>query len=241
MGLFTAWGRDGANSHLEADQYNLLSDAAQRTTGVATDWYKQKLFVQSGVMDLTIENNATLADLVTPCDMEVDIYEIAVKKDIYVDDATQANRDIYDFINLCTAEQTVPNVADLASGGPITGATALTTLQPGWTPFQSSKMCEYFKILRKQKNFMTPGAFFTYQVKMGPREIVGTRWRYATGTGVADINTLPVYTRGTKVIMFICKGEPKGTAWSIPSMTVGMTKTFNYKMIKDGTNVAYVK
>jgi hypothetical protein len=237
----------GSGSDLSDDQIVLLKDAAQRTLGDAQYYYQQVIRVSSVVMDVTFESSAfypTGADPVVenPTDMEVDVYEIQCIRDVYVSDASQSQRDIYDFIINCTNAQPPPTTND-EEITPI--GSALTSTDMGWTPWQSSKFCRYFKILKKTKKYLTPGGFFTYQLRNAKERIVsGISFDVATNGGGVSTSTQPLCNKLTKLLLFVCKGEPLtnslGTSfWSIPRFTLGITKTFNYRIMEKNDNVGY--
>lgn len=244
LGVASIYSAFGNGSDLSDDQSRILSDTANRALGDATLYYRACAKVTSAVLDVTFENRADDAGAEPALtDMEVDVYELQCIRDVYVD-AGQASRDIYDFIINCTNTQPRPTVGDTAAGAAI--GSALTSDTIGWTPFQSSKFCRYFKINKKTKKYMTPGGFFTYQIRVpGDRTIKGTQFDVALDGGNTSADVQPIFNRHSKLLLFICKGEPLrnsvGTSyWSQPRFTLGVAKTFNYRIMDKAASSSYL-
>lgn len=233
----------GSNADLSDDQITLLKDCAARAYGDSTKYYQAQVKVTSAVLDVTVENRSD-DDLAIPsmCDCEVDVYELQCLRDVMVQDATQNNRDIYDFIINCCNEQPRPVVTDLTGGANIGSVLDSTTV--GWTPFANSRFCKYFRVLKKTKKYMTPGGYFTYQIRAPADKIVkGNAIDTPFDGGGTSTVVFPLFTKNTRVLLFIAKGEPltSGTSyWGKPRLTIGMTKSFNYRVVDKAMATGYV-
>jgi len=246
LGVASSLSAYGTANDLSDDQITILKDAALRTTNLDTQYFKQMVRISSVVLDVTFENRAYYPVALQPdvlTDMEVDIYELQCVRDVFVSDVSQGNRDIYDFITHCTNAQAQPTVGDL---GVTPIGTNLNSTEIGWTPFQSAKFCKYFKVLKKTKKYMTPGGYFTYQLRnAGERILTGLNMDVATDAGGTSTATQPLMNKMTKLLLFVCKGEPLtndiGTSfWSIPRFTLGQTKTINYRIVEKNTVNGYL-
>lgn len=247
LGVASSLSGYGTASDLSDDQITILKDAAQRALSDPAKYYQQSVKISSIVLDVTFENNAFFpqgdpaVEVLT--DMEVDVYELQCVKNVYIQDASQTNRDLYDFIVNCTSQQPRPSTDDVGItfiGNP------LTSEDIGWTPFQSSKFCQYFKVLKKTKKYMSPGGYFTYQLRNASERVIsGYNYDVATDTGGTSTTVQPLMTRHTKLLLFICKGQPttnaEGTSfWSQPRYTMGQTKTINYRILEKNAPTAYI-
>lgn len=252
LGVASLYSGYGTNFDLSDDQITLLKDAALRAYGDSTKFYQAQVKVTSAVLDITFENLADAADNAstpswftsTKVDAEVDIYELQCIRDVMIQDATQNNRDIYDFIINCTNEQPRPTTGD-DSAGAVIGST-LSSTNVGWTPFQSSKFCKYFKVLKKTKKYLTPGGYFTYQIRVPMDKIIkGNQIDVATDGGTSSTTVFPLFNKHSRILLFISKGEPltnvfEESYWARPNFTLGMTKTFNYRVVDKIMSTGYI-
>lgn len=249
IGVASLMSAFGTNSDLSDDQITILKDTASRAFGDSSKWFQAQAKVTSAVLDVTFENLSDDRTGVTRilskgCDLECDVYELICTRDVYVQDATQSNRDIYDFITNCCLEQPQPVVTDLTGGANL--GTALDSQVLGWTPFQSAKFCKYFKVLKKTKHYMSSGGFFTTQIRMPADQILrGNGFNIATDAGASSVTVEPLFNRKSKLLLFVCKAEPltndAGVAyWGVPNFTLGLTKTFNYRVVDKAMSTSYV-
>lgn len=252
LGVASIYSGYGSNFDLSDDQITILKDAALRAYGDSSKFYQAQVKVTSAVLDITFENITDAADVVTSpswynstkTDAEIDVYELQCVRDVMIQDATQNNRDIYDFITNCCNEQPRPTSGDTSAGAVIGSVLDSTTL--GWTPFQSSKFCKYFKILRKTKKYCTPGGYFTYQIRVPADKIIkGNQIDVATDGGTSSSTVFPLFNKHSRLLLFVCKGEPLTNVsdvsyWARPNFTMGMTKTFNYRIVDKAMTTGYV-
>lgn len=241
-GLFFGFGRSDS-ADLYDDIARINADAAAYSEGTTTLMAQQKVRMTSGVIDVTFENRASDgAEVPTPTDMEVDVYEMLCIRDIYIDDVNQSDRDIIDFFNYACVQQNPPKVDK--TGAAI--GTQLSVSQLGWTPFDTGLVGKYFKVLKKTKKYMTPGGFFTYQMRSpGNRTVSGDKLFVAGDNGAEGTGAKAIAYKGlTRILLFICKGEPFAFSgagrWSKPAFTLGQTKNFHYKVMEGSNKHAYV-
>lgn len=245
LGVASIYSGYGSNSDLSDDQITLLKDAALRAYGDSTKYYQAQVKVTSAVLDITFENRSDAVDAgSTPIDAEVDVYELLCVRDVMIDDIDQSDRDIYDFITNCCNQQPRPNAYDTNVGGAIGSVLDSTTM--GWTPWQSSKFCKYFKVLKKTKKYMTPGGYFTYQIRApGDKIIKGNQIDVSVDGGASSATVFPLFNKHSRLLLFVAKGEPLTNAggvsyWGRAAFTMGITKTFNYRVVDKIMSTGYV-
>lgn len=245
LGVASLYSGFGTNADLSDDQITLLKDAALRAYGDSTKYFQAQVKVTSAVLDVTFENRSDNADTpLTTVDAEVDVYELQCVRDVMIDDPVQSDRDIYDFITNCCNEQPRPTTGDTSAGAVI--GTSLDSTTIGWTPWQSSKFCKYFKVLKKTKKYLTPGGYFTYQIRSPADKIIkGNQIDVATDGGTSSAAVFPLFNKHTRLLLFVTKGEPlineeSVSYWAKPAFTMGVTKTFNYRVVDKIMSTGYV-
>lgn len=181
-----------------------------------------KYFFHSAVLDLTVRNTSFASDTAAlEGKMEVDVYEISLRKDAIIGNAGQSH--LSNVLN--NAFTDTKN-----TGGAGTG---ISIESRGVTPFD----CPYglsrygIKVWSKKKYFLESGSTFTYQVRDPRRHVCDQN----------DMNDRQGFNRPgwTRIVFFIGKlipGYALGTTAGTHTeeITVGVTRKYMYKM--EGAN-----
>lgn len=197
------------------------------TQGITVD-DTTKIMFQSGVLDLTIRNSSTQFNgtsfvQVGAAKMEVDIYEISVRKQCV--DVSGVNG----YLNLSALfAQGLGDTANIGGAG-----VALAMDQRGVTPWDAPQALSRWgiKIYKKTKFFVPNGDTITYQIR-DPKRFVTDLDAMANQNGC----NMPKKTRFLYIMYQLVPGLPLGTALNQYSLSVdiGCTRKYLYKV--EGAN-----
>lgn len=181
-----------------------------------------KFLFQSGIMDLTVRNTTFYnGDGIIGGKMEVDVYQVLVRKDVMDGSAPIPNLSQL-FLNT--------NPDEKALGG--SGQKIQMSLR-GITPFErNASLSRYgIKILSKRKYFVEAGGTFTYQVR-DPKRHACTQKDLTDKDGFNRRN----WTRTIYLIGKAVPGIPVGPGLTeyTQQLNVGITRKYLYKI--EGAN-----
>lgn len=191
-----------------------------------------KYMFQSGIMDITMRNTSRFADggadLNGNCTLEVDVYEMTIKRKTIT--GTTQLRDINEIFNDGSGD-----TKDIAPGTLAVGATSINIDERGCTPWDIPQALGKFgvKIYKKTKLFISNGQTSTYQVR-DPKRHVFSRGRMADTPGV----NMPGATRFIYIVFKAVPGIEVGLlpGETIEEMTFGVTRKYMYKI--EGRNAS---
>lgn len=187
-----------------------------------------KMFFQSGVLDITIQNISVVGVSPLAVSMELDIYEIIAGKSFDDNVGVQGGT--------ASREQgTLKSVIEEAElkTGTISGAgNSLALGNRGVTPFDIPQAISQYrlKILKKTKYRLTTNQTITYQIRDPRRHVFGK-----LDVDPSQVSGRPkgVNLRGaTRWLLFIGKGNPANAEdpTLLPGITVGITRKYMYKI-----------
>lgn len=171
-----------------------------------------KVMFISAIFDLTMENTSP-NDTGQNTKLEVDVYEMIHKKD------TRSQGTMFDFLNDGLA--ITPNIGS---------GTGIAINDRGFTPFESPIGLRKYgiTIVKKTKYFLGTGEVATLQVR-DPRNHVISAER---------INDIGTAMRGlTRHVFIAFKPTPGYTTGNVARLTVGVTRAYKYKVLKN--NISY--
>lgn len=205
------------------DLFNIFEfDGVAR--GPDNEFKYDKVYVDTQILDMTVQNDstwkATEEDVEQPAGIELDVYEVSVKKLVFDDD----NIDI----------ETV--LRDETIQVPPAGASSMTALaidDRGATPFEFGPVLgdHRIKIWKKTKYFLAAGETMTYQFR-NPKNYVINVNEFRNPTNSA--------TKCTRGVLFIAKMLPTfqqnaGTNFANTRLTIGNTRKYKYKLVGNQT------
>lgn len=208
-----------------SDLYNLSdwidNGANTANTGLIVD-RSSKVIFQSGVLDLTIRNastynNGTILQPVSEARMEVDVYEVLVRKKS--EDNGVAITTLESMLYLGTSDIQ-----------PVGGAlNKIDINKRGCTPFDLSYPLSRYgiKILSKTKYQISNNDQITYQIRDPKRRVINLR-EMSNATGF----NLPGWTRCVLVIGKLAPGLTvgPGTSQYQEVLQFGITRKYSYKI-----------
>lgn len=196
-----------------------------------------KFLFQSGILDVTIQNTSsftTVSGEVTSvtypseCKMEVDVYEVYVRKESTYDDSGSGTVVIDDFdtmLNFSSVyEYPIPDNTSSST------TTEITINKRGATPFDCVTALSRFgiKVMKKTKFMLAQGETITYQVR-DPKRHVYEKQKLISQAGFN-------FPGLTKVIFIIGKLTPQCTPIGVGNnyyqerLTIGATRKYMYKV-----------
>lgn len=233
FGTVCLYGMRSDSNTLYDDVYNMVSfeNAASPTDALGvTVWNSTKWLFQSGVLDLTLNNQSTYYNGSTYSlsgVMEIDVYEIMCKKD----SGLYSNRfvsldDVFSYYSGTSYTPIIGNAVSLL-------LSQLTMASRGATPFDFPQALSHvgIKILNKKKYFVSAGNSITYQYR-DPRRHVIKRSEALENAGFNE----PGVTRCLLVIGKLAPGLTIGTTTGTYQevINVGVTRKYMYKI--EGVN-----
>jgi len=152
----------------------------------------KKFFISSLTDDYTVKNSGTT-------DAEVDVYELICIRDLHYSVGTTSG-------DYPTMEEILAELLSDDKTGTVAG---LSTI--GVNPFNVASFSRVFKVLKKIKHFLTPGAFFTHQVRTSKDKMYSCDTIIPQADNALTIGQQPgllmkAYT--SRVTLFVHRGEP---------------------------------
>lgn len=205
--LYGACGTDTSIDVGNSDLRDIFSNDLSLNLATA----KAQFF--SAVLDITLQNSSVDAPASTGNKgvLETDIYEYMIVKQ-------------FDAANLSAS-------ITIAQGNTSTigSASALTMTQRGVTPFDlPDLLARGVKIIKKTKYMMSPGQTATYQLRL-PQNVE------IRNDNIKDLDAnfgRPYQTRGVLIVTKIVPQNPSETQ-AVPSLSVGVTRKYGYKIMED--------
>lgn len=209
---YTLYGKDGqSDSNIRTHGNRDIADIFLNDPD--TQDATAKLLFGSGVLDLTIVNNSTIASGTGQnASLEVDVYEIMYSKTF---DAPSA---------LAYWEDAATNTGLINPGG-------IAGLQPttrGCTPFDFSEaLSNGPKILKKTKFFLGQSETATYQLRDAKTHVFNKRF-------IDDGDSNCVIRKITKTLLVVAKGVPTVNSATVNyNIQIGNTRKYSYKLMKE--------
>jgi len=182
----------------------------------------KKFFISSITDDYTVKNGGST-------DAEVDVYDLLCTQDLR-----------YSVGTLGADYPTMEQILDDLAADDKTYAGSLGVL--GTNPFNVASWSRRFKVLKKIKHFLTPGAFFTHQVRTSKDVMFSCDSIIPQDDNTLAVGQMPALLMKrnlTRITLFVHRGEPQsngGAGFEIgPSTLIVAKVTSTHGSIIDPT------
>lgn len=195
---------------------NTVNDPSLRASGGDV-----KMYFDTGVLDVTIQNLSS-ADEVTS-GVELDVYEFTCNGKFQRSLAADGG-----------GGYTLHNYYVNRASDQVTQGAGLTQIDPydrGVTPFEMGVLNKEMglRVVKKTKYFIPYGDVITYQIRDSGNHGLSTR---------KVINEQPVCLPFAKGIIIVCKVLPQYSDVMAPSLVIGNSRKFKYKIFQSHGNRA---
>lgn len=213
-GWQSAYGNASSRGYDDMKELLYKDYLAQDTTGDAEKRWSSgavKVYIDSAVMDVTIQNQSVDGELNNGVGCELDIYEFSCRKF----DFAATVHEGYD-----TAISQAPPQGS--------GLSALVKEMRGFTPFDAPEAIKLMgiKIWKKTKYFVPYGDPVTYQMR------VSKNIRINSSDILTNQDSTTNHTRG---ILIVAKVLPNDATDGVCRLDVGMTRKYKYKIFEPNT------